>query len=96
MPFSNSFPDLNPSCRRSLSQNRVTGHFYISEAGTCIRHFRNEKGSGAEMCPAIVSGIVTGNSPVSSWLLANFQFSPILSNRLVTADPEVFVKVHSV
>ena len=25
-----------------------------------IRHLRNEKGTGAEMCPAIVSGIVTG------------------------------------
>ena len=25
-----------------------------------IRYFRNEKGTGAEICPAIVSGIVTG------------------------------------
>ena len=24
-----------------------------------IRHFRNEKGTGAEMCPAILSGVVT-------------------------------------
>ena len=24
------------------------------------RHFRNERGTGAEMCPASVSGIVTG------------------------------------
>ena len=32
-----------------------------------IRHFRNEKGTGAEMRPAIASGIVTGHAPVSYW-----------------------------
>ena len=32
-----------------------------------IRHFRNAKRTGAEMCPAIVSGIVTGDAPVSYW-----------------------------
>ena len=32
-----------------------------------IGHFRNEKGTGAEMRPAIVSGIVTGDAPVSYW-----------------------------
>ena len=31
-----------------------------------IRHFRNEKETGAEMPPAIVSRIVTGNGPVVS------------------------------
>ena len=30
-----------------------------------IRHFRNEKGTGAEMRPAIVSGIVISDVPVS-------------------------------
>ena len=41
-----------------------------------IRHFRNaEKGTGAEMCPAIVSGIVTSDTSVSYW--------PILSPLLV-------------
>ena len=30
-----------------------------------MRHFRNEKGTGAEMCPAIVSGIFTGDAPGS-------------------------------
>ena len=34
-----------------------------------IRHFRNEQETGAEMCPAIVYGIVTGRA---SQLLANF------------------------
>ena len=32
-------------------------------------HFRNEKGTGATMCPAIVSGIVTGDAPVSYWAI---------------------------
>ena len=32
---------------------------------TSIRYFRNEKGTGAEMRPAIVCGIVTGDAPVS-------------------------------
>ena len=30
-------------------------------------HLINEKGTGAEMCPAIVSMIVTGNTKVSYW-----------------------------
>ena len=32
-----------------------------------IRYFRNEKATGAEMRRAIVSGIVTGDAPVSYW-----------------------------
>ena len=28
--------------------------------------FRNKKGTGAEICPAVVSGIVTGDAPVSN------------------------------
>ena len=34
-----------------------------------IHHFRNEKGTGAEMRPAIVSGIVIGDALVSYWLV---------------------------
>ena len=34
-----------------------------------IHHFRNEKEIGAEIRPAIVSGIVIGNAPVSYWSL---------------------------
>ena len=30
-------------------------------------NFRKEKGTGAEMCRAIVSGMVTGDAPVSYW-----------------------------
>ena len=42
---------------------------YLGQRGCweAICHFRNEKGHGAEMRPAIVSGIVTGNAKVSYW-----------------------------
>ena len=36
------------------------GHFFI-------RHLKVEKGTGAEMGPAIVSGIVTGDAPIIYW-----------------------------
>ena len=39
-------------------------------------HFRNENGNGAEMRPAIVSGIVTGDAPVSYWPI----FLPVPGN----------------
>ena len=51
-----------------------------------MRLFRNERGTGAEMRLAIVSGIVTGNAPVSYW--------PFFSLSLVII-PEVFAKVNS-
>ena len=42
-----------------------------------IRRFRNvEKGTGAEVRPVIVSGIVTGDASVSYWLI----LSPVPSN----------------
>ena len=47
------------------------------------RHFRNEMENGAEMNPAGVSGIVTGDT-----LLANFPLS-------LGTVPEVFAKVYS-
>ena len=50
-------------------------------------HFEHGKGTGDEMCPASVYGIVIRDAPVSYW--------PIFSRFLVTV-PEVFVKVHSV
>ena len=31
------------------------------------KHFRNDKGTDAEMFPAIVSGMVTGDALVSYW-----------------------------
>ena len=36
-----------------------------------IRHFRNEKGTGAEMCPTIVSGIVSGDGRSTTGLLCD-------------------------
>lgn len=38
-----------------------------------IRHSRNEKGIGAQMCPAMFSGVVTGDTAVSYW--PNFSLS---------------------
>ena len=34
-----------------------------------IRHFRDEKGTGAKMYPVGISGIVTGDALVSYWLI---------------------------
>ena len=34
-----------------------------------ICHFITEKGTGAEICPAIVSGIVTGDAAISYWAI---------------------------
>ena len=52
-----------------------------------IRHFRDDKGTGSEMSPAIVSEIVTGDVPVSYW--------PIFFFLSLVADPEVFAIVNS-
>ena len=49
------------------------------------RPLRNKNGTGAEMPPAVVSGIVTGDSPVSYWL-----FFPSVSP---VTFPDVFAKV---
>ena len=35
-----------------------------------IRHLRNEKGTGAEMCLAVVSGIVSWYSRANYWLIS--------------------------
>ena len=47
--------------------------------GLTNRYFRNDKKTGAEMRPAIVSGIVIGDAPVT--LLANFFPVPCNSPR---------------
>ena len=39
----------------------------VEVAYSARHHLINEKLTGAEMCPAIVSGIVTGNTKVSHW-----------------------------
>ena len=48
-----------------MLQTKISGKYGLKT----IRHFSNEKGTGTEMCPAIVSGIVTGNTP---FLLVQF------------------------
>ena len=52
------------------------------------RLFRKEKGTGAEVRPAVVSGIVTGDASVSYWPTI---FLPLA---LVTV-PEIFAKANS-
>ena len=39
----------------------------VEVAYSARHHLINEKVTGAEMCPAIVSGIVTANTKVSNW-----------------------------
>ena len=53
-----------------------------------IRHFRNEKGTGAEIRPAIVSGIATGDAAVSYWPI-------FFLSRETVPIPEVFGKFNS-
>ena len=45
-----------------------------------ILHFINEKGTGAEVRPTIVSGIVTGDALVSYWCI----FLPVPSNNPIS------------
>ena len=47
-----------------------------------IGHLRNDKGTGAEMRPAIASGSVTGDTPVSYW-------------SVLEIIPELFANVNS-
>ena len=62
-------------CRsRSLFQNRketlaIRRLCMRQIQSLLIRHFRNEKGTGAKMYPAGISGIVTGNELASYWLI---------------------------
>ena len=59
---------------------------FIGYCHYSTRHFRNEKGTGAKTCTAMVSGIVTGDAPVSYWSI--FSLS-------LTTVPEVCAKVNS-
>ena len=58
------------------------GTFWGDDIAPCIRYFRDEIETGAEIRVAIVSGIVTRDAPVSYW--------PIFFHA-----PEVFAKVNS-
>ena len=51
---------------RGITLERITELLsVVYDIGYDIRHFRNEKRTGAESHPAIVSGIVAGDSMVS-------------------------------
>ena len=53
--------------RRIVSLTLVNAIMACLQWPSSIRPFRNEKGTEAEMRPAIVSGIVTGDTTVSYW-----------------------------
>ena len=48
------------SLGNEVAERDCLGRFFI-------RHLKGEKGTGAEMGPAIVSGIVTGDTPIIYW-----------------------------
>ena len=56
-----------------------------------IRLLRNEKGTWAHMCPAIVLGIVTGDTPVSYWPFSFSLFSVTVQKSLRTSDWSSFL-----
>ena len=68
---------------RCRKRPRDARHAALTRKQLSIRHFRNDKGTGAEMHPAIVSGIVTRDAPVSYW--------SVFSILLVTV-PEAFAE----
>ena len=59
---------------------------YIVLGDRSFSRLKNERGTGAEMCPTIVSGIVSGDALVSYW--------PIFPLCLVTI-PEAFARVRT-
>ena len=57
------------------------GFYMVKTTLFAIRRVRNaEQGTGAEMRPIIVFGIVTGDASVSYWLI----LSPVSSNSFVS------------
>ena len=50
-----------------LTFERRTVKYSSSQSYICIRPLRNKNGTGAEMPPAVVCGIVSEDSPVSYW-----------------------------
>ena len=53
--------------KKELKLNITSSRLGQNIKTLAIRYFRNEKATGAEMRRAIVSGIVTGDAPVSYW-----------------------------
>ena len=53
-----------------------------------IRHLGADKGTGAEMSPAVVNGIVTADVPVSYWPI----FSPCLWSQTQKSPPSFLLR----
>ena len=71
LPIKTNFGNLNKSTHEDWWKVLVSNS---------IRHFKDEKGTRAEMCPAIVSGIVNGDVPVptnSAGSLCDSQLGPV-------------------
>ena len=65
-----------------------SGNFWNRETVDIIRLVRKENGTGADMRPATVSGIITDDAPVSA--IGRFFPRPY-----IVTFPEVFAKVNS-
>lgn len=55
----------------------MTGPTYFT-----IRHFRKERRTGAELCPVVASGIVTGDVPAYVFFLSLVKFPEIFAKKL--------------
>ena len=58
---------ISPTLPTTLFYLLTTMHSRQVSSPALIRNLRHEKGTGAKICPAIVSGIVTGDAPISYW-----------------------------
>ena len=56
---------ISGSLRSSVSVSTHNETRVDARVNFSFRHFRIEKGTGTKMCPAIVSGKVTGDVPIS-------------------------------
>lgn len=70
--------------KKELKLNIISSRLRQKDKTLAIRFFRNEKRTGAQICPAMVSGIVTGNASAIG------QFFP----RSLVTVPELFAKVN--
>ena len=78
--------NLLAGCKNSVSLSFFFSMHVAMRLGTAVlTTFRNEKGAGAEILPAMVSGIVAWDAPVSYWPI--FFFVP-------GTVPEVCAKVN--
>ena len=73
-----------------LSKNQpdcIKRFFLLSILAATIRHLRKERGTGVEMRPAIVSGMVAEDALISYWL--------VLFSLLLLTVPEAFARANS-